>query len=517
MPEVARMTGAEGASEPRYTRIVVRGASFTGVGYVFTQAVMLVSYVVLARLAGPSVFGAFAAAWILVGVGTLFAESGMSAALIQRKDRLEEAAATAMLATLAAGVGLSAIALAASPLVGLYFHDREIGLLAAALSGVLFLNAVTVVPDALMRRRFSYIRLMIVDPLNALTYGLAGAIALAAGMGAWGLVLSTYVAGVVRVTAVLTLGRWVPKFKLASFAMWRELARYARHVVTGEIFREIGQIASTALLGRFLGTAPLGEYRFGWRMATQAGLPVVAASAHVLLPAFSRIAHEVNRFRSAFLRSTQVVMALVLPVSFALVPLGEPAMTTLLGSSWTTAGRVLAALAGVTAALPAIALATEAFKAADRPDLLPRMSFLLTASTLAFLGALLHFGAVAVGGGMSLAYGLTAAYAFAQVARILSLPLRSFGGALAGPVAAAAGMTAVLYAFKWAWELPTTTSGQLVWLAASVVVAVAAYAALLGLVARTTARELVHAVRVLRTRTVAAAPLDDAQLTPRVS
>jgi hypothetical protein len=116
-----------------------------------------------------------------------------------------------------------------------------------------------------------------------------------------------------------------------------------------------------------------------------------------------------------------------------------------------------------------------------------------------------------------LAYGFTAAYAFAQVARILSLPLRSFGGALAGPVAAAAGMTAVLYAFKWAWELPTTTSGQLVWLAASVVVAVAAYAALLGLVARTTARELVHAVRVLRTRTVAAAPLDDAQLTPRVS
>ena len=43
-----------------------------------------------------------------------------------------------------------------------------IGCAFAALSGVLFLNAVTVVPDALMRRRFSYVRLMIVDPLNAL-------------------------------------------------------------------------------------------------------------------------------------------------------------------------------------------------------------------------------------------------------------------------------------------------------------------------------------------------------------
>jgi O-antigen/teichoic acid export membrane protein len=485
----------------RYTRVVVRGASFTGAGYLLTQAITLVSYVVLARLAGPSVFGAFAAAWILVGVSTFFAESGMSAALISRNDRLEEAAATALVSTVVAGVGLTALALAGSPLVGLYFHSHHIGALAAALSGVLLLNALTVVPDALMRRRFSYVRLMIVDPLNALTYGVAGTVALAEGMGGWGLVLATYAAGVVRVAAVFGFGRWKPQFRGASFAMWRELARDARHVVAGEVVREIGGIANTALLGRFVGTAPLGEYRFGWRMATQAGLPVAQASAHVLLPAFARMADDADRFRSAFLRSTRVIAILTLPVGFALVPLGEPAAVALLGNSWRTAGHVLAALAGAAIALPAIALATEVFKAANRPDILPRMSLVLAVGTLVLLGALLPFGVVAVAGGASLAYLATAGYAFERTARILSLPPRSLVTAIAGPFAAAAGMAGVLFAFRGVWEPPSSSAlRQFGWLGVSLLVAVPTYIALLRVLAPSSMAELMQAARAFRSR-----------------
>jgi O-antigen/teichoic acid export membrane protein len=494
------MTATEGQS-PRYTSAVVRGASFTGAGYVLTQVLTLASYVVLARLAGPSVFGTFAAAWILVGVTALFAESGMSAALIQRNDRLEEAAATAVISTLAGGIALTAIALAASPLVGLFFHSREIGLLSAALSGVLFLNGATVVPDALMRRRFSFLRRTIVDPLNALVYGVVGAVALLTGMGVWGLVLATYVAGVIRVIAVWILNRWFPDFGRASFAMWRELASYARHVVASEFLREISGVANTALLGRFVGTALLGEYRFGWRMATQAGIPVAAASTYVLLPAFARIAHDLQRFQNAFLRSVRLLAVLMLPISLALVPLGERLTVTLLGSSWGTAGHVLAALAGVTLALPAIALATEVFKAANRPDLLPRVSLLLTLGMIILLVALLPFGVVAVAGGMSAAYLLAAAYAFQQVGRVLTLSPSILCRPLAGPALASAGMAVVLFLFTLPWGVEDSSMlGRLGWLAASVPLGVAVYASLLRLIAPSAGRELMDAIRIFRGR-----------------
>ena len=290
--ESSPLAQADAATPVGLTDTVVRGAGVTGAGSLLTQVLSLATYVVLARLAGPEVFGAFAAAWIIVGVASLFVESGMSAALIQRKTRLEEAAATATVSTCVAGVGLTALALLLSPVVGLFFHSSEIGQVSAVLSGILLVNAATVVPDALMRRRFSFLRRGVIDPITALIYGVVGAIALVAGMGVWGLVLAAYISGITRLAATWILNHWLPDLSKVSFGMWRELARFARHMVASESLRVLSDVASTALVGRFLGIAPLGAYRFGWRMATQAAFPIASASTYVLLPAFARISDD---------------------------------------------------------------------------------------------------------------------------------------------------------------------------------------------------------------------------------
>src|SRR5436190_9308355 len=68
------------------TRTVVRGVGVSAVGYGIAQALTFAFYVALAHLANPRDFGQLAAGSILVGVGMLFVESGMLAALIHRRD-----------------------------------------------------------------------------------------------------------------------------------------------------------------------------------------------------------------------------------------------------------------------------------------------------------------------------------------------------------------------------------------------------------------------------------------------
>src|SRR5262245_25864824 len=94
---------ADSQGQAALTTTVVRGASVTGLGNLLTQVITFASYVVLARLASPEVFGTLAAGWTIVGASSFVVESGMSSALIQRRDRLEEAAATATVATFGAG------------------------------------------------------------------------------------------------------------------------------------------------------------------------------------------------------------------------------------------------------------------------------------------------------------------------------------------------------------------------------------------------------------------------------
>jgi O-antigen/teichoic acid export membrane protein len=352
-----------------------------------------------------------------------------------------------------------------------------------------------------LRRRFSFVRRVIVDPINALVYGVTGVVALSVGMGAWGLVVATYAAGVVRISSVWIFNRWLPDLRKASFAMWRELASYARHVALSELLREVSGVANTALVGRFLGIAPLGAFRFGLRMATQAAAPL-ASSAYVLLPAFARIAHDSSRFQRAFLRSAGLLSAIVFPVGFAMLPLGEQLGVTLLGARWQEAGRVLAALAGVTLALPFIELATEVFKAANRPDLIPRTTFIRSVGSIVLMIAFLPLGATGVAAALSLAHLLAAAYAWRDVGRVLELRPPALARVLAAPATAAtimAGVLALLVVYV-AQVDGEPTLNRLAWLVLEVGVGAIVYVALLLKLSPTTGTELRQVLQRLRRR-----------------
>ena len=61
------------------------------------------------------------------------------------------------------GVGMSLLALAASPVVAAVFRSPQAGEIAAVTAGMLALHGLTNVPDGLMQRRFNFRRRLIVD------------------------------------------------------------------------------------------------------------------------------------------------------------------------------------------------------------------------------------------------------------------------------------------------------------------------------------------------------------------
>jgi PST family polysaccharide transporter len=176
---------------------------------------------VLARLAAPEVFGVFAAGSIFLGAGSILIESGMLAALVHRDDRLEEAAHTAFVATLIGGTLLSLAALGLSPVVGVVFSSVHVGAVAAALSGTLLLEGASVVPNALLQRRFSFLRRVVVDPIGVVLFGATAIAALAFGMGVWGLVLASYVSLAGQLVAAWRASRFRPQPRRFSFRLWR--------------------------------------------------------------------------------------------------------------------------------------------------------------------------------------------------------------------------------------------------------------------------------------------------------
>jgi PST family polysaccharide transporter len=486
-----------------FARVVVRGAGIASAIQLTSQAIALVFYMAIARLTTPAVFGAFAAASIIVSATGLFVESGMQAAIIQRRERVEEAAATAVLATLGAGAGFSLVALAAWPVIGLYFHSREVGVVAASLSALPFLNVVPLIPGAMMTRRFLLLRRVILEPVAVCTYGLATTAALSAGMGIWGFVVGSYVSAFFRAVAAWVLARWRPDFRRASFAIWRELARFGRHVVASELLTQSAGIGTTALVGRFLGAVSLGYYRAASRMAAQATIPIVSAGAAMLLPAFARIADDEVRLRRGAMRALRLQCVVVFPLALAFIPLGEQVMILLLGEPWAPAGPVLAALSGQMALLPLGLIASEVFKGAGRPWLVTRLSALSTVATLAAVAAFLPLGAVGAALGVSLAALVVGLYSVWSLSRVLGVGPSRILVELAPPAVAAAVMAGMLGVLDRVVQPGGGTLARIVFLALEGLVGLAVYSAALAVIKPTLFRELID-LRRLRHRV----PLD---------
>lgn len=403
------------------------------------------AYVVLARLATPGEFGTFAAAAILVTAGTFLTESGMTAALVQRRGEIDSAAATALISTILGGGLLTLLSLALSPVVGTFFRNNEIGTLTAALSPIFLVNSAAVVPNALLRRRFSLRPVLYVEPVAAVALGVAGGVALAAGLGVWGLAIGAYASAVVRTVLLWAVGGWRPRYRGASFAVWKELAAYARHIVAGETVRQATTIVTTALTGRVLGAASLGQFRYGYRMAV-AGAGLTSAGAYILLPTFSGLTSDRERLRSGYLRALHVAAIILFPLGLILGALGEPLAVLLFGDPWAEAGLVFMALAGLMLVSGPGSVAAELLKATGRPEVLVRAHVITAVIGISLVTTFVYLGGpVLVGAAITAAATAGTLFILVRGATIVSASHRTMFGSMAAPFAS--GLLAAMLVF----------------------------------------------------------------------
>lgn len=409
------------------TTTVLRGAGIGALGYALAQMISFASYLVLAHLLAPSEFGVFAAAIVVVGVGQVVGESGMLAALIQRREQVEAALESAFVATLLAGLLLSLLALAAAPLVGLFFHSRKVALVAAVMSASMLPRLAAIVPDALLQRRFSFLRRVAIDPVGMLAFAVGSVTCAVAGLGVWSLVVGTYSQLAFDVLAAWRFAGWRPHPRRASVRVWRELASFGRPVIIAEVIRRATSELPVIALGRFAGAGAIGQYSYAQRVSSQPPGAVVGIGAYVLFPALARLAGgDERRFRAALTRALRWMCATSFPLGMLLAALGTPAIVLVFGARWHAAGDAVIPLGVYAATIAFDSLGSEVWKAAGRPDMLPRMHGLSLVLMAALIFALVvPFGLMGVAVAIALSGLGVGVYAVRGIHRVSGASLET--------------------------------------------------------------------------------------------
>jgi len=278
---------------------------------------------------------------------------------------------------------------------------------------ILFLWSLSVIPDAILQRRFDLrMRRGVVDPLAIGMYGVVVVALALAGWKEWSLVAGQY-----AYVLIISTGSWMlarPRFRDGRPTMeaYRRIRVYARPLLLANIVETIAAQSKPIALGKNLSPREVGLWGAGSRLAALPVQGVTTVAAEVMFPALSRLQGDPERFKLRMLEVLRLISLLSIPIAVTLIGLGEEGVAALFGERWREAGNVLQVLAVGAVFFSLADAAREAFKASGRSSLVARNSSIEVGVFLAYLAGIWALGLVTL---VSVASGVALASLVAMV------------------------------------------------------------------------------------------------------
>jgi O-antigen/teichoic acid export membrane protein len=330
----------------------IRGIPWTLLSYAANKALRVAATIVLARLLGPDDFGIVALAVLAMAGIHVLSDLGLGGVLVVRQDLDRRAQGTVLSMMIATGAAGTVLVAALAPLAALLFDEP-------ALTGVLVVLSCTVLIRVsgwfyatVLQRELEFRRAFVASVLETLTY-IAVALTLAvADAGVWSLVFSDVASAIVLLVALFVLVPYRVRPTIDR-RLARELFAEGRGFMVQGGFSFLRQNADYLVVGRAIGTAPLGLYSMAYRIAEIPYWAIVNPIASAIFPGFARMRHRSEDVTRTFATTLRMVALVACPLGVLLSATAEPFTRLLLGETWMPMAGALAVL-GIWAALKTI-------------------------------------------------------------------------------------------------------------------------------------------------------------------
>lgn len=355
------------------------------------QVLTMAVTAVLAGLLGPAAFGMVAMAAVYILFVEMLLQQGIVAAIIQRQDLEDDHLDAAFWLTMASGLCLLSASIALSGWWSEINQTPELAGVINWLSLLVPLKSLTVVQEAVLRRRMDFRSLAIRTNVAEVVGGVVGIAAALAGYGVWALVAQQVVRRVVEAVVLWALSDWRPAWRFRPRAA-TDILGFSTGAFLSSVAVFVNNRADALLIGIFFGPVAVGLYRFGLRFVDLLIGSTVRSLSAVSLPELSRLQADGERFSARLRTLVHLGAVLAIPVMGVLAGSASTIMR-LVGEDWAPAVRPLQILCVVGVVRVLIVFAGPMLQAQGRPFLQASMSWLVagvSAATFVVAGVALQ-------------------------------------------------------------------------------------------------------------------------------
>ena len=370
-------------------------------GRIIVRILSLGVGILMARILTPEDFGIVAVAMVVWEMIALLGQMGLAAKLIHQQENVPEYANATFWLNIFVNTAIAVFAVAVAPLAAGFYNNPASQPIIQILAAGFILSAVGNTHSTLLQKSMAFKALSILDIGLTLLKNLLAVGMVLGGFGFWSLILPELFIRPVRIIALWRLEPWRPRFSL-GLGYWRDIFGFGKFVFGTTLVRYLNINGDFLIIGKVLGTASLGLYKFGYGMANWPIENIVWVFGKVMFPAFAHLQNDIKEMQRLYLKITETLTIIAFPLLIGLMATADLVIPAVYGEKWRpavlplkiivafTTVRTIATLGGQI--LLALGLPGKEFKM-NAYQVIPLLSAVLVGS---------RFGIVGVAAGMSL-------------------------------------------------------------------------------------------------------------------
>lgn len=253
----------------------------------FSQIVNIVIQIILARIIAPEYFGALAIIIAITNYASIFVQSGISTAIIQKKDLDRLDVSSLLTLSLGAAAILYSVIFFASSWIAFFFNTPNLIWPLRVQSLILFLQSYNSVQTALLARELQFKQLCLRTILAVLISGTIGIGMALAGFNLWALVSFT----LTNVLVIVLFMNFYPKLRVSIAFSWQRVKaiyKFAGNILITSAITGLHDLIRSSVIGKKFSKQDLAYYDKAFSYSSYVTLIIIATLQSVLLPIFSK-------------------------------------------------------------------------------------------------------------------------------------------------------------------------------------------------------------------------------------
>lgn len=313
----------------------IHGFSWSMLEGVFSQGIIFIVGIILARLLDPKDIGLIGIISAFLSICAYLVEGGLKKALIRKINTTSEDYDTVFMSNIAMGVLLYLVIFFSAESIAEFYNEPSLKLLFQCIGVALILNSLAIIQNTLLIKNLDFKTQGIISIVATIISGVIAITAAYLDYGIWSLVLLTLIKPLVTTILYWYNSTWKPQW-VFSKKSFNELFNFGYKLLAADLLTALYSNAYYFLIGKYFSTQALGYYTRAQQFQTPFSSNISLGIYRISFPILSSVQDDKERLKTIFIKFLRFAAFLNFTTLLALAAMAKPIVLLLVGEKWET-------------------------------------------------------------------------------------------------------------------------------------------------------------------------------------